>query len=165
MKTERTKNMERLWDALAFMRIAHSAQKDKCGQPYWIHPFTVAMGCFNRYRDEELSSSIIGALHDIIEDTDYTIQDVNQTVPLTDVENEALQLLTRSSGVSYEQYIDKIINSNNKIAIRVKMEDLLHNTDTNRFTRTSITMTDKDIKRFHKYAEAANKLLKQLKEK
>lgn len=162
MKTERTKNMERLWDALALMRTVHGTQKDKCGQPYWIHPFTVAMGCFNRYRGEELSSSIVGALHDVIEDTDYTIQDINQKVPLTDEENEALQLLTRGSGVSYKQYIDRIVNSNNQIAIRVKMEDILHNSVAYRFDEANIVISDKDRQRFRKYAETADKLLEKL---
>ena len=47
--TKRSKDMERLMTALELCRKLHASQVDKCGQPYWIHPFTVAMRGFTGY--------------------------------------------------------------------------------------------------------------------
>ena len=68
-------DMERIGKAFNFAYEAHSKQRRKSGEPYIIHPIAVA-----RIIAEELELStdaIIAAfLHDVVEDTDYTIEDI-----------------------------------------------------------------------------------------
>ena len=72
---ECTENLERLRTAFEFAREAHSPQRRKSGEPYIIHPVNVA-----RIVAEELelgADPVIAAfLHDVVEDTHYTIDDI-----------------------------------------------------------------------------------------
>ena len=159
MLTQRSKDMERLMTALELCRKLHAGQVDKCGQPYWIHPFTVAMSYFSEYGDvKSISFAIVGLLHDIPEDTGMAVEAFAQLIELTDEEIAALKLLTRQDGVSYDEYIDSIGESGNEIAIDVKLYDLLHNMNLDRFTEASITITNRDKNRFDKYEKAFDKL-------
>lgn len=159
MKTQRTKDMERLLHAIKLCYMFHEEQVDKCGQPYWIHPFTVAMRGFTGYDgSKSISYAIVGLLHDVPEDTGMCIEALATLVELTDEEIEALKLLTRQDGMSYDEYIDSIIESNNEIAIVVKLDDLLHNMNLNRFTEAGINVSEKDEKRSDKYKAAFGKL-------
>lgn len=160
MLTQRSKDMERLIAALELCRKLHAGQTDKCGQPYWIHPFTVAMRGFTGYaNDQPISYAVVGLLHDIPEDTEMAVEALTKLMELTDKEIDALKLLTRQEGVSYNEYIKSIIESGNEIAINVKIYDLLHNMNLDRFTEAGIKITDQDIKRCKKYEKAFDKLL------
>ena len=157
--TQRSKDMERLMTALELCRKLYAGQVDKCGQPYWIHPFTVSMNCFSGYGDVKyISRAIVGLLHDIPEDTGMSIDALLQLIELTDEEVAALKLLTRQNGMSYTEYIDSIMESENEIAINVKIEDLLHNMNLDRFDDAGIIITNRDKNRFDKYKEAFDKL-------
>lgn len=159
MLTQRSKDMERLMTALELCRKLHAGQVDKCGQPYWIHPFTVAMRGFTGYsNDQPISFAIVGLLHDIPEDTGMSVDALAELIELTDEEVAALKLLTRQDGMSYSQYIDSILESSNEIAINVKLDDLLHNMNLYRFTEADIRITDRDINRVNKYEKAFDKL-------
>lgn len=163
MLTQRSKDMERLMTALELCRKLHANQTDKCGQPYWIHPFTVAMRSFTGYaNDQSISYVIVGLLHDIPEDTGMAVGSLVGLIELTDEEMAALKLLTHQDGMSYNEYIDSIIESGNEIAINVKLDDLLHNMNLGRFTEAGITITDQDTKRNEKYKKAFDKLLANL---
>ena len=69
--------IDRLRDAIEFAREAHSPQRRKSGEPYIIHPVCVA-----RIVAEELelgADPVIAAfLHDVVEDTHYTIDDIRE---------------------------------------------------------------------------------------
>ena len=159
MLTQRSKDMERLMTALELCRKLHAGQVDKCGQPYWIHPFTVAMRGFTGYsNDQPISFAIVGLLHDIPEDTGMSVDALAELIELTDEEIGALKLLTRQNGMSYTEYIDSIMESENEIAINVKIEDLLHNMNLDRFTEAGIAITNWDKNRFDKYEKAFDKL-------
>ena len=159
MLTQRSKDMERLMTALELCRKLHAGQVDKCGQPYWIHPFTVAIRGFTGYsNDQPISFAIVGLLHDIPEDTGMSVDALAELIELTDEEVAALKLLTRQDGMSYSQYIDSILESRNEIAINVKLDDLLHNMNLDRFTEADIRITDLDINRVNKYEKAFDKL-------
>ena len=164
MKTQRTKDMERLWEALHLCYKLHGDQADKCGQPYWIHPFTVAMRGFTGYSNSEISKAIVGLLHDIPEDIGMTIEALTTLIELKDEEVEALQLLTRKDDISYDNYIDSIAESGNEIAMCVKMDDLLHNHNLNRFVEAGIKITPKDKRRCDKYLKAFDKLFAKIQE-
>lgn len=57
---------------------AHQGQKDKRGEPYILHPLNVMLlaGKYGATIDERNMYRIIGVLHDIIEDTDYTVDQI-----------------------------------------------------------------------------------------
>ena len=165
MKTQHTHDMERLWSALILMRELHAGQTDKCGQPYWIHPFTVAMSQLTVHTDSrDVSIAIVGLLHDVLEDTYITEQELLRRFPMKIDEIEALELLTRKDGVSYDDYITSIIKSENKIAILVKFYDLIHNSSLDRLREAGVPITDKDRSRTEKYKKARDRLLAAIQE-
>ena len=164
MLTQYSKDMERMMTALNLCRTLHENQTDKCGQPYWIHPFTVAMRGFSGYNKNAISNVIVGLLHDIPEDTDMSVDALATLIELTDEERSALYLLTRKDGMSYNKYINSIMESGNRIAIEVKLDDLLHNMDLNRFADAGIEITEADQQRREKYSNAFAKLLLKLHE-
>lgn len=165
MKTQRTKDMERLMDALSLCRGLHADQTDKCGQPYWIHPFTVAMRGFTGYNSSNyFSCAIVGLLHDIPEDTGISIDTLSKLISLTPEEIEALHLLTHQNGMSYDEYINSILESENNVAMIVKLDDLMHNMNLNRLTEAGIVVTDRDERRTEKYRKAFDKLLSKVNE-
>lgn len=160
MKIQHTHDMERLWSALTLMKELHDGQTDKCGQPYWIHPFTVAMRGFTGYYNGQVSTTIVGLLHDILEDTNITEQELLCRFPMKIDEIEALELLTRKDEMSYDDYITSIIESGNEIAMLVKLDDLLHNANLNRMLDAGIEITERDERRTEKYKKAFDRLHK-----
>ena len=164
MLTQYSKDMERMMTALNLCRVIHQNQTDKCGQPYWIHPFTVAMRGFSGYSKHAISNVIVGLLHDIPEDTDLSVDAIDSIVGLTYDEKAALKLLTREDGMSYNQYIKSIIESGNRIAIEVKLDDLCHNMDLGRFADAGVEITEEDLNRREKYSKTFAKLLYKLNE-
>lgn len=106
--------------ALQIAANAHAGQIDKDGHPVILHPLTVGlMG----HTDEE---KMAGFLHDVVEDTDYTFDDLLEKGIPEGVVN-ALRLLTHDKGKPYFDYVQDIINSGNPIALQVKYNDLKHN--------------------------------------
>lgn len=106
--------------ALSIAISAHHGQKDKCGDPYILHPLHV-MDCVDT-EDEK----VVAVLHDVVEDTAISL-DWLIGKGLNVVQAEALQLLTHEKGVPYKEYIKAL--SLNKIAKQVKIADLSHNTN------------------------------------
>ncbi len=107
-------------DALRIAIEAHNGQKDLDDNPVIIHPITVGLAGNNR---EEI---IGGFLHDVVEDTEFTFNDLlARGVDKTIV--ETLQLLTHTKDISYDEYVQRIATSGNSIAIHIKYNDLKHN--------------------------------------
>lgn len=102
---------------------AHQGQLDKSGIPYVFHPIHVA----EQMTDEQ--TTIVALLHDVIEDTDYTLDDLSR-VGFDQPVLDALSLMTHKRGVPYLEYVAKL--KNNPIARAVKLADLRHNSDTSR---------------------------------
>jgi len=125
----------------------HKEQFDKSGLPYVFHPWHVA----EQMNDE--NSTIVALLHDVIEDTSTTIDDL-KLCGFNSKIIESLECLTHKKDVDYFDYIEHI--SRNKIATKVKIADLEHNMDINRID----DITDKDLKRLEKYKKAYEFLTK-----
>ena len=106
--------------ALQIATQAHEGQKDKDGQPVILHPITVGM---MGSTDEE---KMAGFLHDVAEDTEWTFDQLLEAGIPDGVVN-ALRLLTHEKSVDYYQYVQRIIDSGNPIALQVKYNDLQHN--------------------------------------
>jgi (p)ppGpp synthase/HD superfamily hydrolase len=132
---------ELLYKALMIATKAHAGQKDKAGVDYIYHPLYVAL------QMDTVTEKIVGLLHDVVEDSDITLDYL--TAEGFDHEViDALELLTHQKGQSYFDYIRKL--SNNPIAKKVKAVDLQHNSDISRLK----VITDKDYDRVDKYRKA-----------
>lgn len=134
--TEQTKK------AIRVMFDAHKDQVDKAGLPYVFHPFHLA----EQMTDE--ATTVCALLHDVVEDTDLTIEDLEALGFLPEC-IEALKLLTHDERVPYMEYVKKI--AQNPIARAVKLADLLHNSDR---TRIDGEPNERMKARWNKYAEA-----------
>ena len=133
--TENTKK------ALKLCFEAHKEQTDKSGMPYVFHPFHLA----EQMNTEE--TTIVALLHDLVEDTDYTIDDlVNMGFDKT--VTDAIALMTHTDGTDYIDYVGMI--KNNPIAKTVKLADLKHNSD---LTRLDV-VDEKALTRREKYLKA-----------
>lgn len=127
--------------ALKLCFDAHKNQVDKSGMPYVFHLFHLA----EQMETEE--TIIVALLHDIIEDTEYTIEDlIKEGFDKTVV--DAVKLLTHADGVDYMQYIAAI--KQNPIAKAVKLADLRHNSNISRLD----VIDEKAYERRRKYLEA-----------
>ena len=132
--------------ALMIAWDAHKGQKDKGGRPYICHPITVAS---NLEREDEIIAAL---LHDVVEDSGYTLQDL-KAAGFPEEICQAVDQLTHKDGEDYFSYIRKI--KANKIARSVKVQDLLHNSDASRLT----IITEADEKRIAKYRKALEILM------
>lgn len=125
---------------------AHKDQRDKSGQPYVFHPFHLA----EQMTDE--ATTIVALLHDVVEDTDYTLEDLaNMGFDATVI--GALRLLTHDDDTPYMDYVAQI--KSNPVAKAVKLADLRHNSDLSRLDAP----TERDYERKAKYAAAIDLLL------
>ena len=119
---------------------AHMGQFDKAGVPYIFHPVHLA-----EQMDTE-EECIVALLHDVVEDTEVTFEDLEKEFSKTII--DAIRLLTRDKSVDYMEYVKNL--KSNTIARKVKLADLRHNSDSTRL----IKITDKDIERINKYKRA-----------
>ena len=125
-------------ECLRFIEELHHGQYDKIGAPYILHPVFVA-----EQMDTE-KATIVALLHDVIEDTSITLDDLRDK-GYSDEIIVAIDALTRRTGETYSAYIERL--SNNKLARRVKIADLRHNLQPERvamFGNTSL------VKRYQK---------------
>ena len=127
--------------ALRMCFDAHKDQADKSGLPYVFHPFHVA----EQMSDE--TTTVVALLHDVIEDSDYTLDDI-RAMGFGDEVVTALALMTHEEGVPYMDYVAGL--KGNPIARAVKLADLRHNSDLSRLD----VVDDKALKRVEKYAAA-----------
>ena len=115
--------------AMILAYAAHHGQLDKSGIPYILHPVHLA-----EQMDDEISCCV-ALLHDTVEDTDVTLEDLAKIFPAEVV--DAVSLLTHREGVPYFDYVRAI--KANPVAIKVKLADLAHNGDQSRCVGTDIT--------------------------
>jgi len=112
--------MNKLETALELAVKAHAGQKDRDGEAYILHALQV--GLMGDTDEERMT----GFLHDVLEDTELTAQELlDAGIPESVV--GALELLTHDPQVPYMDYVQAIIDSHNPIALRVKLNDLTHN--------------------------------------
>ena len=120
---------------------AHKNQVDKSGMPYVFHPFHVA----EQMTDE--ATTIVALLHDVVEDTDYTLEDLAAEGFGKDL-LEAVALMTHEDDVPYLDYVAKL--KDNPIARAVKLADLAHNSDLSRIGEVD----EETRERLEKYKKA-----------
>ncbi|WP_335338483.1 GTP pyrophosphokinase [Paenibacillus naphthalenovorans] len=125
---------------------AHEGQVDKGGNPYILHPLRL----LTKASDE--NARIVAVLHDVIEDTDLTLEHLRKE-GFNEIIIEALDCLTRCKNESYDEFIQRI--KSNDLARYVKLLDLDDNSDITRIQNP----TDKDYERLRKYKKAVSDLL------
>lgn len=126
--------------ALQIAQKAHAGQVDKAGKDYILHPMTVAS-----YMDTDIEKTI-AYLHDVLEDTDVTVDALRKIFPNEIV--DTLITLTHRKDESYFEYIQRV--SKSKLAKKIKVADLLHNLDITRIKEP----TKQDYERLEKYKKA-----------
>ena len=124
---------------------AHINQRDKAGRPYFMHPVIVASQMDSEY---EICTAL---LHDVIEDTHVTIEELEREFPkeITD----AIRLLTHDDNTDYLDYVREI--KKNPIARKVKLADLNHNLDITRIEDNG-NLLEGFMNRREKYETARN---------
>lgn len=142
-------NLEsQLTQAILIATEAHEGQCDKGGKPYILHPLHVM------HNVETIEEKIVAVLHDVMEDTDITANALSES-GIDDYLVNTLNLLNHDKSELYETYIKRIRDSGNKTAIKVKIADLEHNSDTSRLT----SMGQSDVNRLAKYNYSKNILI------
>lgn len=127
--------------ALAIAKDAHKGQVDKAGVDYIQHPLFVAS-----LVEGELAKTV-ALLHDVVEDSDWTLEDLRKE-GLPEEVVQAVGILTKKRNENYEEYILRV--KQNPLARQVKLADLKHNSDLSRLAN----VTDRDRKRVAKYQKA-----------
>lgn len=131
--------------ALEIAKKAHAGQVDKAGKDYIEHPIYVSSLV------DSPEAKAVALLHDVLEDSDYTSEDLLEAgVPREIV--EAVEILTKQSGESYDEYLSKI--KMNDLARVVKIADLTHNSDLTRLPEVTFS----DLERQQKYQQAILRL-------
>ena len=137
---ERTLNQQYI-KALDLASLKHREQKDKAGMPYFGHIARVSNAC------KTGPAKVVALLHDIIEDTDVTSEQLEEA-GMSEFVIKAVLCLTRKNGEPYEDFILRA--AKNPIAREVKIADLEDNMDVRRLKN----VTEDDFKRMDKYLNA-----------
>ena len=156
-----TEDMVRVERAYLLAAEAHSEQKRKTGEPYIIHPIAVA-----RIVAEELelgANPIIAAfLHDVVEDTDYTIEQIGERFGADVARLVAAVTKQKKAKYQHSKQVDNFRQILESVsydihALLVKLADRLHNMRT-----LSSMRSDKQMKiageTDYFYAPLANRL-------
>ena len=131
--------------AVAIAAAAHRGQFDKAGEPYITHPLRLMM------RASTPAERMAAVLHDVVEDSPWTLAGLaDEGFPAEVV--DALDRLTRRQGETYEEFIDRVLES--QIATRVKLLDVEDNLDLTRLSN----VTDADLERAARYHAARRRL-------
>ena len=138
--------MPTLEAAIALAATAHEGQTDKAGAPYIFHLLRVMQAQDTR------PARIAGVLHDLVEDTPYTFEDLRDR-GYSETVIRALESVTKQEGEDYAAFAMRA--GQNPIGRTVKLADLEDNMDTSRLPE----MTEADAMRLKKYHAAWQTLL------
>ena len=105
--------------ALRLAYRAHAGQLDRGGVPYIFHPYHLA-----EQMDDE-RSICVALLHDVVEDSPVTLEEIQREFPSEIA--EAVALLTPDPSTDYFAYVRRL--KANPLARKVKLADLMHNAD------------------------------------
>jgi (p)ppGpp synthase/HD superfamily hydrolase len=137
--------MATLERAIAIAAKAHEGQVDKAGAPYILHPLRVML------RVATTEERIAAVLHDVVEDTDITI-DKLQREGFSEAVLRAIESLSKLEGEAYEAFVERA--AVDPIGRVVKLADLAENSDLSRI----LSPTDKDRERVEKYRRAIKRI-------
>lgn len=133
-------------DAISLAVRAHAGQKDRYGQPYILHVIRVTARVFDE------PAQMTAALHDVVEDTAVTLDELRM-MGYPEAVLAAVDCLTRRTDETYEAFIERI--AANPLAVRVKLADLEDNMD----LRRSGPLQAEAVERFGRYQRAWRRLV------
>lgn len=128
-------------DAIAIAAQAHKGQQDKAGAPYLLHPLRMML----RMKTE--AAMMAAVLHDVVEDSDWTLEQLREA-GFTEEVVTAVECLTHRESESYAEFITRV--QTHAIAREVKVADLEDNMNILRISQLS----SKDLQRLEKYHKA-----------
>lgn len=140
--------------ALQIAAAAHAGQRDKEGRPYILHPLRAMMSV------EGDDAQIVAVLHDVIEDTPVTADDLRRAGFAEHVV-AAVLCVTHDKSEPYADYVVRC--RGNEIARRVKLADLADNTRLDR-TILRADRVEHDMARVRRYLLAYKFLTDQITE-
>jgi (p)ppGpp synthase/HD superfamily hydrolase len=153
--------MPTISETIAFIETAHDGQEYAPGVPYWKHPVAVlnklifiSDAVHDSHRFEVEAHAAL--LHDVLEDTEYTADDLREMGYSEDV-LWIVTHMTKDRDMTYEQYICGIVECNHQMKrslLNVKRADVLVNSEGDK-----IHMTEERRTRLVKKYEMANELL------
>lgn len=124
----------------------YRGKRDKAGQAYVLHPLRLMAKMHDEF------SQVVSLLHDVIEDSDVTAEDLRED-GFPEVVIEAVVALTRQAGESYMAFIERL--KPNELARKVKLADIEDNLNVLRL----VELNEQDLRRkYHKawhYLQAA----------
>lgn len=129
-----------LANAIKIASDAHLNQTDRGGHPYILHPLWV----MHKVRHLGEDYMIVAVLHDVVEDTEVTLDDLFN-INFNNNILSALDLLTHKVDIPYMDYIENLAHNN--LAREVKLRDLEHNSKITRLKG----LREKDFQRLQKY--------------
>lgn len=137
--------MATLEDAIQLAAEAHRGQRDRNGQPYVLHVLRVML----RVTTEDERTAAV--LHDLVEDTPHTLDDL-RTLGFSEEVVRAVDCLTHRDGEPYDAYVERA--ASDPIARTVKLADLEDNLDLRRLD----TISERDVPRLQRYLVAWHRL-------
>jgi (p)ppGpp synthase/HD superfamily hydrolase len=137
--------MSTLERAIEIAAASHAGQQDKAGAPYILHPLRVMLSV------TEPAQRIAAVLHDVVEDTAWTLDQLRSEGFGDDV-IRAIDALTKRDGEDYFAFVERA--GRDPIARAVKIADIRDNLDVTRIA----TVTDRDRARLDKYRQALARL-------
>ena len=138
--------MATLERAIAFAAKQHSGQVDKANAPYILHPLRVMLNV------PSIEHKIVAVLHDILEDTETSIDDLYRLGFQSQI-IEAIVALTKQKGESRIDAAQRAVQ--NPLARVVKLADITDNMDLSRIP----SPTAKDFERMKQYQQVRDILL------
>ena len=138
--------MPTLEDAISLAAKAHRHWKDKAGAAYILHPLRVML------RMKTNDERIVALLHDVVEDTEYTLEDLRKAGYSQKI-LRSLDFLTKRDGEKYEEFIKRV--KHNPLARKVKIADIEDNLDLARIKKPKKS----DFERIEKYRLALSELM------
>jgi (p)ppGpp synthase/HD superfamily hydrolase len=137
--------MSTLERAIEIAATAHAGQQDKAGAPYILHPLRVMLA------QKQPAQRIAAILHDVVEDTPWTLEQLRAEGFSDDVLS-AVDALTKREGEDYFAFVDRA--GRDPVARAVKIADIRDNMDVSRIAG----VTDRDRERLEKYRQALTRL-------
>ena len=120
---------------------AHKGQIQRNGLPYVLHPLKLMFAV------SSMEATIVAILHDVVEDSDWKLEDL-RTEGFCESVIQAIDCLTHREGEEYETYIERV--SGNDIAKEVKLADLTDNMNICRIPG----LQQRDLSRLERYHKA-----------
>lgn len=144
---------EQLKVAIELAISAHDGEFDKHnGRPFIEHPFRVMNA------GQTLEEKIVGVLHDVIENTEWTLDQLREKGFSGEI-LDGVDAMSKRENEPYDDYMQRVLK--NPVAKRVKMNDLTDNMDIRRLS----VVGNEDIDRLNKYLKAYKQLTEQRSDK